>query len=118
MRTITNILRKIARRETKEDIMVDLIGSKISTPEEGFALGKFLAEQSPENACEILGYLSNIRERCNNYLNSYETDASCYGKSTARRNSDHAFRKEASRLVDYVDRIRPRIIGIKYGLVA
>ena len=118
MKPIQKILDKIKSKKTGSDLLVDIIGSRISTSEEGFVLGRCLAEQSSENASEVLDSLINIRKRCSNYLHAYETDRLCYGRSTARRNSERVFRREAGKLMGYIDRIHSRIVNIKYTAVA
>lgn len=137
MKTITNTLEKM-RGKTAQDKIVDIIGSRISTPEEGFTLGRYLAETSlfernsddytddlfehPEfldsDYSEIvdgsLDTLNGIRKRCSNYLAAYEADRIGYGLLKAKRNSDAKTRKEAERLIDSVDAVVPEIINAKY----
>ncbi len=117
MKDIYEIFDKM-KRKTSSDLVVELIGSRISTPDEGFVFGRYLAEQSSENASEVLDSLNDIRGRCSNYINIYQTDVLSWGKSIAKKNSDRKFRKEASKLVSHIDKIRPKVLDVKYGEVA
>ncbi len=110
MKIIQRLFGILKRKRTGEEIIVDIIGGRISTPDDGFMLARYLAPSHPINgrpsartSVEAPECLANIGDRCSNYLHAYQRDKLFYGGATAKRNSDKDLIREARKIIKSLD---------------